>query len=329
MQHWARTIFEDALWENRTLTRETKNGLDRILRLIETSDVHPFRTDQLEAISNDLSECVDLTELSELMWHLATSVGFQNYTIFLLDQGSAGTFRSRVSTSYNEEWIARFQEKSYQYIDPVVARAKTTDGWFLFSDIDDSSPIVQEFWRDAVNHRIGRNGLCFVFTRRDGARIGISYATMNTAEKVADIVRFDGYDLQFLSQMAVDCFCFASCGPSLSDDTLSTEELRFLHILSSSSNPEDALKVSLQFGSNKTLQASIRTKLNVDSVYQAIAIAASKGWFNHLPYDPGEVSKPFRALEGLGLNSPKLDVEEPIRHIAEDRAVFDGKEPFE
>ena len=310
MQHWVRSILEDVLWSSKSMSIEIKNGVDRIIDLVEKNDVHSFRTAELEGLANDLAECVDLTDLSELMWQVATSVGFQHFTIFVLKQGTGGTFKSRVCTSYNEAWIMRYQEQSYQFIDPVMSQAAVSDGWFQFSDLKSDAPAIQSFWEDAEKHRIGKNGLCFAMTRVDGSRIGVSFSTMNTKEKVDQIVRMNGFDLRFLAHLAVDCFCFASFGPTLSDDTLNNEELRFLHILSSSSNPEDALKISSKYGSNKALQASIRTKLNVDSVFQAVAIAASKGWFNLLPYDPGEVLKPFPTLDGLGIGKSHADAPE-------------------
>lgn len=299
MQHWIRTVFEDAIWNGKAKSQQANEAINRIVELIETNDVHMFRTADLESISTELSDCDDLNDLSELMWHLATSIGFQNFTIFVLQQGAAGTFKSRVCTSYNEDWIERYQARSYQFVDPVMAQASARDGWFLYSDLSATAPVVRDFWDDAEVHRIGRNGVCFAMTRLDGTRIGVSFSSMNSKEIVQDCVRLNGFDLQFLASQAVDSFCNASFGRELMDDTLTMLELRFLHVLSSSSQPDEALKISAGFGSNKSLQASIRSKLGVDSVYQAIAIAASKGWFNQLPYDPKEVLKPFRALERL------------------------------
>ncbi|MFD1158078.1 autoinducer binding domain-containing protein [Roseovarius aestuarii] len=276
----------------------------RIAELIENSGVHTYRTDELCDIGEELSECGNLTELSELMWQAASATGFQNFAIFVIQQGSSGAFRSRICTSFKDSWVARYQEKSYQFIDPVIARSASEDGWFLFSELHSNAPMIESFWEDAENFGVGRNGLCFSISRKDGARIGVSFSTANTKEKVDALVRLNGYDLQFIAHLAVDSFCYTSRGPSLPDDTLSMKELRFLYTLASSPDPTEALEISAGYGSNKALQSSIRRKLNVDTVFQALTIVAAKGWFNQLPFDQTEVSKPFPALAGLGANEP-------------------------
>ncbi|WP_299842239.1 autoinducer binding domain-containing protein [uncultured Roseovarius sp.] len=306
------------------MSEETIRGLKRIAELIEDIDVHPFRTTELSDIGEELSECTDLTELSELMWQAATTVGFQNFAIFVIQQGSNGAFRSRICTSYKDTWVNRYHEKAYQFIDPVIAQAAAEDGWFLFSELNSSAPAIECFWEDAETFGIGRNGLCFSISRKDGARIGVSFSTSNTKEKVEEVVRLNGFDLQFLAHLAVDCFCYASRGPSLSDDTLSLKELRFLYTLASSPDPTEALEISAGYGSNKALQSSIRQKLSVDTVFQALAIVSAKGWFNQLPFDQREVAKPFPALVGFGTGDPML--EDTEKEKSETKAIRLGSD---
>lgn len=310
MKHWAHTVLEDAIWESNSIPAHVQKGIARIIELIETSEFHAFRTSELETLSVELSECEDLNTLSEIMWAVATSTGFQNFTIFVLNQGSAGTFKSRVCTSFNEGWIYQYEKNAYQYVDPVICQAMKSNGAFQYSELENSSAVVEDFWQDAERFRIGRNGLCFAFTLSDNTRIGVSLTTQDSAEQVKEKTRLDGYDIQYLANLAAQKFRQISFGSALSDNMLSLEELRFLYVLSSSSTPNDALKISAGYGSNSSLQASIRKKLKVDSVYQAIAIAAAKGWFDQLPYVQDEVLKPFRALEDIKLPHPDDESEQ-------------------
>lgn len=299
MKHWVHSVLEEAFSSTKSSPEHVRQGLQRIAHLVESMDVHPFRTSELEGIADDLSECTDLRQLSKLMWRAATSTGFQHFAIFVIRQGSNGMFKSRICTSYNQAWIERYQAKSYQFVDPIIAEASRRDGWFLYDDLENDAPVVQSFWDDAKQHRIGGNGVCFALTRKDGSRLGIVFATAHTAEKTRELVRLNGSDLQFLANLAADSFCFVSCGPDLADDTLTVQELKFLYTLASNPDPKEALAISSSYGSNHALQASIRAKLNVDTVFQAISIASSRAWFNLLPYDAKEVTRSFPALEGL------------------------------
>jgi len=298
MVSWMRIVLEDAMDGKPWPSDPIGAGLRRMLTLLETREAHPFRTPELEQLADDLSECDNLADLSRLALKITHEVGFQNYTIFVLRQGTSGPFRSRVNTSYNPAWVSRYQEKAYQFVDPVVAEAMQRDGWFQFSELDASSQPVQEFWQDAEHHRIGRNGICFACTRPDGSRIGLSLATENTAAKTKALVSLNGFDLELLAQEIISNFCYFSLGEDGESETLSVEELRFLYTLATSASPEDAMKITGGFGSNKTLQSSIRRKLNVSSAFQAIAHATAKGLFDRLPYDAHEVASPFPELAG-------------------------------
>ncbi|WP_299962387.1 autoinducer binding domain-containing protein [uncultured Roseobacter sp.] len=324
MKHWARSVLEELLWEKGTVSDRVRIDVMRIVELLEERDTHLFRTAELEDIANQISVCTDLSEVSHHMWDLTTTFGFEHFAIFVLKEGLGTSFSTKICTSFNQKWIERYVQENYQYVDPVMAKAECIDGCFLFSDLTNSAPMVRDFWDDAKKHRIGDQGICFAMTRPNGTRVGVSFSTQKTAKQLEEMVSVNLYDMNFLVQLAADAFCHTGSAPALPDNCLSVSELRFLQVLSKSPNPEDALKVTSCFGSNDTLQASIRAKLNVETVYQAIAIAASRGWFNSLPYDKREISKLFPPLIGLQKDSPEIDSSEAIQEsqsymIAPDR----------
>lgn len=299
MQHWARVLVEELDGGGKSLSDTARMALRRMTNVVETLDVHQFRTDELAEIAEAIAEVLELEELSRLMWRAATSSGFENFIIFVIQNGANGAPKSRVCTSCNVDWLTRYQQMSYQFVDPVMAAARTRSGHFLFSELDDHSPPVKAFWDDAEDHRIGRNGLCLTFDRPDRARIGVSFLTGKSVGQTQQAMRLNGYDLMVLASLAVDAFCYISYGTHLAEDRLTEEELRFLHTLASWHSPEEAFKITARYGSNKALQASIRRKLEAETVFQAIAIASARGYFDDLPYNTNEVTRPFPTLEGL------------------------------
>lgn len=298
MAHWARTILEQAVWQERDLPHHVLDGLNRLVEHIEESEVYQFRIRKIEAIADEISVCEDLVELSELLWLAATSAGFQHFSVFVLNQGQSPAFASRMCASYSPDWLKQYEEKSYQYVDPILARARNCVGSFTFAQIDQACPLVEDFWRDAERHRIGRNGLYFVIVRPNGARIAVSFASQQSQELTDEIIRLNGHDLHAISQLAVECFAYVSSGSGLSADVLSVEELRFLHLLSTNPDPGKALAQAPQYGGNQSLQASIRKKLNATSIFQAVSMASAMQWFDDLPIYADEIIRSSPSLSG-------------------------------
>lgn len=315
MQHWVNHVLQNRVHNPSSLADGQAKDLRRIAELIEQVDVYGFRTKELDSIANELAECDCLTQLSKYMWRTATSVGFQNFSIFVLRHGQAGSFKSRMCTSYSEEWVARYRAKNYHFVDPVMARAREHEGTFLFSDLNLGAKKQKDYWRDAVKHKAGSNGVCFSMDRRDGSRIGVTFSTSAAGDKFSELMLLNGSDLRFIALLAADCFCDVAVVAEHLDDILDANELRFLHILASGRDPEVASKVSGRFGSNQALQASIRSKLGVPTIFQAIAVATARGWFDGLPIDEMEVVKPFPPLEGFNLSSFEIADSETMRSV--------------
>ena len=299
MEHWVRMLIKDLDVDGKAMSSVARAGLSRLIAITEAMEPHQFRTDELAGLADAMAECTELAELSRLMWTAATSTGFENFIIFVIRNGSNGTPRSRVCTSCNADWIARYQEMNYHLTDPVMAAAREGSGYFLFSDLHSASPPVAAFWEDAKRHRIGDNGLCFMIDRPDRCRIGVSFLTAKSVDQTRANARLNGYDLMVLANLAVDAFCYMSYGTEGMYEQLSEEELRFLNALATWHRPEEAFDITARFGSNKALQSSIRRKLGAETVFQAIAIASARGYFDDMPFTVSEVTRPFPALGGL------------------------------
>lgn len=299
MDHWVRVLLQDVLFDRNGTPDYIYHGLERAVRIIEALEPYQFRTDILDEVADALSECTELSELSALMWKATVSAGFENYIIFVLKIGSKGALQSRVCTSCNSDWLVRYESQCYQHVDPVMAKALREDGVFEFADLEGYSPVVDDFWADARAHRIGHNGLCIVRTRADGTRIGVSFLTGKTEVQTRSLVRLNGTDLVMIADLAMDAFCEISCGIVGDPEALSPAEARFLYLLATRKNPQDAFEVLPQFGSNKSLQASICRKLGVETAFQAVSVATARGLLDDVPYESSEVIRPFPILVGL------------------------------
>lgn len=298
MSHWVRVILEDAVSEQHNLPDYVRSGLKNLVRIVESSDVWRFRTFELETLADDISTCDCLAELSRLLWHAATSCGFQHFSLFVVSQGRGPILASRMLTSFNKKWIECFESKAYQFIDPVLSMARIRDGSFPFSDANSYAPTVQTFWQDAERHGVGRHGVCYAASRPDGARIAVNFYSSHTESKASEDIRLNRYDLEIISRLAIECFCYISHGAAIDENVLSERELKFLHTLATADNPQSAFEQVAAFGGNSQIQSAICEKLDVKTVFQAIAVASSKQWFDALPYCVDEVVTPVPTLVG-------------------------------
>jgi hypothetical protein len=309
MSHWVRVILEDAIRGQENLPNYVTNGLRHLTHIVESSDACQFRTSELEALADAISVCDCLSELSRLLWRAATSCGFQHFSLFVVSQGRGPVLASRMLTSFNRDWIQCFESKAYQFVDPVLSMARIRDGGFLFSEAASYAPMVQAFWQDAEEHGVGRHGLCYAVSRPDGSRIAVSFCSSLPEGTAQELIRLNRHDLEVISQLAIECFCYVSHGAAKDENVLTGAELKFLHTLATADNPKSAFEQVAAFGGNNQIQAGICKKLDVKTIFQAIAVASAKQWFDALPFYADEIISPVSKLAGcdiVGLESASV-----------------------
>ena len=301
INHWALSSLDDLMASDAGLPEELLADFAKMAEVVASMDLYCFRNPKLEAISDELAACDTLDQLAHIMWDAATETGFKHATVFVINQGNVPAFKTRVSTSYPNKWLERYAEREYLFVDPIFERSSQSSEPFLFSDVPTRSPVVEAFWNDAVGHGIGRHGFCCVSNMDTGTRIGVSFGSGNSESVTARNVRTHGSDLRFLAQIAAETFFYLAQTSPDASQSLTVTELRFLHMLVTSDDPEAALAVNPAFGSNSALQASIRKKLGVKTILQAVSKASTNRWFDGLPFDVTDVSRAFNDLGGWSI----------------------------
>lgn len=288
---------------------EVSESADSSPRETSSTPASPvFRSGEFDALADELSVCTDMEEFSRLLWKVTTSCGFQHFALSVLKPSPSSCFRTRICTSYRQSWIDRYAEMAYWNIDPTVQRAMNSEGSFLISDLPNDTAEVRAFREDAAAHAAGPNGICFSHVAGDGTRLGLNFVTTRSEEVAKALAERSATELSAFAALAMDCFRFVAQGKSGIVERLSMAELRFLRALATEPDPTKALMITPSFGSNKSLQASIRKKLGVSSIFQALHIASSRHWFDHLPVEPTDVATTVVGLVGWDL------VESSARH---------------
>lgn len=279
MQYWARAFLQDFLKQE----SESRQVALRIIELLEAQEDYLFRSSELQELAMDVSECVDLESVSALLAEAAKICGMDFATVCLLRQGDSVGFRSRVITTYPPAWIERYQNMNYQYFDPVLAQAKVSSEPFLFSDLTNSGPLVCSFWSDAEAHGVGPAGLCASFEFSDAVSVAVSYSSMANEKDFQRIVELNGTDALCMAFVFADAFVHLSKVVPFESESLTGEELRYLSQLVSCKGVQP-YKVTARAEHNPQLEKSIVSKLNVETILQAIALASANRWFDDVPY---------------------------------------------
>lgn len=264
----------------------------------DASEAATFDDPDLIEFADDIALCSSLDALSEIMWDLTIAKGLQHYAIHVLKAGRKSVLGARMCTSWPEVWVSRYVNEAYQAIDPVLRRAKELEDGFFFDENGRCVPLIKSYWKDARKHGLGCQGLCFTIDRHDRSRYAVVFSARDDDNDAVERLTCSKNDLRIIAHLAAEAFSYMVQSCDLEDNVLSTRELRFLHTLATSDTPESALGHLSSYGGNRNLQDSIRKKLKVNTIFQAIVIATSRKWFDDVPLSISEIVRPRPGLGG-------------------------------
>ena len=80
-------------------------------------------------------------------------------------------------TTFSKEWQARYFLKQYILIDPTILRGRTAVLPFDWGTIENDDPAIIEFFKDAIRHNVGRNGISIPVRNRRNANAMVSFTS--------------------------------------------------------------------------------------------------------------------------------------------------------
>ena len=300
IRHWVHNILAEAIPDSNVLPEGVWSSLKKITEIFETLPEYHFHSDVLEDLADAVIDVETITELGKLLWRTATSAGFQHANIFAVSCGSSrAPFRTRSCSSFPEAWLTRYVEANLHSLDPIFQIARSSQVSAVVQSRDVKAPFQQTFWTEASNYGIGNIAFVVPVTVSSGARVAVSFQSSCSADVVDHRLRQFGSDLEIIARLAADKFAELAQIVGGEDDVLSSDEIKFLWVLASTGDQKRAAEVRGAFGSNKALQVSIREKLGVETMVQAVAIAAARGLFEDGSIEHADVEAVFRGLEPM------------------------------
>jgi DNA-binding CsgD family transcriptional regulator len=219
-------------------------------------------------------------DLIEILRRFAPEIGVDH--IAYVRVGSNKSLESSLFASYityPKEWQRRYFLKQYFLTDPILRYGMNTPlDHFDWSDVDEGSPAIKDFFSDAARHKVGRNGISILVRNRRNSYAIVSFTSDMTIE---DWHEFKSINLGKLHHAAALIDSAAMTGsklPEISDVNLSRREEQCLIWAARGKTYEEIGEITgLSYYSVRSHLDIARHKLHGANLTNAVAIALAQG----------------------------------------------------
>lgn len=287
---WAEDSLREAI---ERLARGGRNDiasdLNRLLMTIDFDTLSVMRNPAAESFADEVVAAGSLPELIELLKRLASLLGVNHCTINKVTEAPSSTFSTRAITTYPDEMIARYVDRNYVLIDPILAACKTVNRGFFWDCLDDSHPMVAEFWEDAAAFNVGPSGYTIPIDTERGDRLALAVSSNLGHDEFRETFS------RHLSDLDEIAICFADAFSRLASTNRpvtfapSDDQLRVLYGIATGRTEADLRGETFESGDYETVQRSICELFQTSTVAQAAVLAARIGLLDRPPLSKADV----------------------------------------
>lgn len=135
-----------------------------------------------------LKSVINTEDLGEVGVEYTKSIGGDLFLYAGVSQVPISSPEITVLGNYPTEWMARYQEKGYAKIDPVMERVADSLTPFCWSDLEVSGPEVEAFMVDACQHGVC-SGMSVPLYSGSGYSAVMSLSSSSVERDVCDVLR--------------------------------------------------------------------------------------------------------------------------------------------
>ncbi len=128
-------------------------------------------------ILDKLANASNTKDISAIFTSIRETYGVENLVYHAVNVKGLTKDGAFLRLTYSDDWIARYYEKNYFEIDPVVEEGTRAFMPFNWSDLDWGGKRRQEFAEDAAGHSVGTSGLTVPVRGPNGQHALFSVAT--------------------------------------------------------------------------------------------------------------------------------------------------------
>ncbi len=265
------------------------SDLNRILANVEFEDMEILRTSGADEFADRIVETESLPELVEVLNHLTRQFDVAHSTLHVISDSSTMNFRTRVITTYPEEWISRYVDRRYSLIDPIADACSTFGHGFYWDSLIVSNPLARAFQSDACEFGIGPSGYSLPIRTESGDLIALTVCSGECPDVFsARFARFES-DLYNLGCLLIDAFCRLASDRRPASFTPTDDQILVLRKIAMGADEEELEALHFQYGSYQTMETSICQLFETRTVWQAAVLAAKIGLLDSTPLMKGDV----------------------------------------
>jgi LuxR family transcriptional regulator, quorum-sensing system regulator CinR len=218
-------------------------------------------------------------DLLDILGNLAAELGLNHIAyVRLASNKSLDSSLLTAIATYSKEWQRRYFVKQYFLIDPIVRHASQSASNFDWSDIKRENQAIDDFFLDAFQHGVGRNGFSILVRNRKNTAAIVSFT--NDLPKPA-WAAFKTANLDKLHHAAALIDAAAVAGAKLPDEvdvSLSLREEQCLMWAARGKTYEEIGEITnLSFHSVRSHLDLARHKLRGANLTHTVAIALASG----------------------------------------------------
>ncbi len=213
-----------------------------------------------------------LESLEEILDGVAGDLDLRHISYLRFASGSDRRIVNMVVT-YPYSWQIRYSERSYFLIDPRVTTGCRSVMPFDWDELRTGESRITAFFKDAVSHDIGRNGISLPVRNRDGKFSLVSFTSDHSKDKWRKYKRENMTILQSVATLIDLAASFTKKVPQF-PVTISEMENKCLNLFARSRNVNDIADAVKITTSEVTLYLeTARHKLHAISITHAVTVA--------------------------------------------------------
>lgn len=254
--------------------------------------------------TNDLVTALDevetLDQLAAVFANVPREYGFDGATLMVLKEGQRCLSR-RVISTLPDAWWDDYHAQNLSEGDPLIDGILAQEHELYLDELIPSYDAPLRYLRCAEAHHIGCNGVIFKIGYPSGLLAAMVLNTVRQPDYARRQFRKYRDDLYVVSQAVCDGLVHFSRIGVENAAQLTPEEIHFLRLVSKSEDPSQALTMTCRYGSAKTIQNQIIRKLGVQSIFQAVFLAAHEGLLDNALLHPEEIVRTNPQITGWDL----------------------------
>jgi hypothetical protein len=287
---WVEASLHEAI---SCLTRAGKNhlasDLNRLLDTLDFDELEVFRNPMSEAIADQLLQVSSFPDLVDLLREFSEAIGVSHCTLHVVSELPSTAFTTRALTTYPEVWVARYFNRRYHTIDPVVRASAVAERGFFWDTLQVADPATLAFYHDAKTNGVGPSGYTLPIITERGDKIAISVSSPEDREAFRDRIGHVEQDLLAVGFCITEAFSRLASEDRPTEFALTDDQMAILRAVAMGAGEEELREAPYLYGSYATLERSICAMFRTQTITQATIIAARVGLLTNAPLTKADI----------------------------------------